>query len=154
MSNFKLNSVQVHITHTWLFIIAFICLIGTFATNVQQYAQYGKEKERISKQDELKSDYDDMMFLYQAGLIDEKPEEPVFIEGINSDIATPYNCLNIPISIIFWTLAFFSFITFILTMLLKPDCPKSSEIKLYIMSSLALLSSVIGAIYWAINYHW
>lgn len=140
--------------YTFLLVVAIICIVGISATNVQQFAQYSKIKELIEEDNENLKRYDNLKMLYDIGLIDKEPQLPSERVWFNKCIATPYNCLNIPISIVFWGLAFISAVVFILSFSLKLHQSKGKTIKLYVLSSLSIFSAAIGVIYWAINFHW
>ena len=134
-----------------LMIVSIFCLIGTMFTNIQQFAQFSQLKERTEK---YENEYQKNRLLYEFGVIEEEPIHPGRILETAGGINTPYNCLNIPVSIIFWTLSFVSVITAILVWNLKINCTKSQSIKLYVLSGVALCSSLVGLIYWALNFHW
>lgn len=136
-----------------VFLLSFVCLIGTIATNVQQYAQYNKEKERIEKQEERRERYEDMKMMHEVGLLENEPDKPS-ISSVNEHIKTPYNCLNVTVSIFFWMMAAVSTVTCLLAWSYQFDCSKQEKIRLQVISSLALVSTIIGVLYWALNYHW
>lgn len=142
-----------HNIFTLLLIASIICLVGTCATNIQQFAQYTQVREIIEEDKERQEQYEEIKVLYEIGLIDKEPQTPSKRTD-NSGIYTPYNCLSIPVSIVFWTLAFFSALTLILSFSLSFNCSKSEKIRLYVLSSLSLTSTLIGVIYWAVCFHW
>ena len=134
--------------YSLLFTISIICFIGTLTTNIQQYMQYERLKDKIEQNDINQLTYEKMLNLYSEGVIAEKPDKPDFYT-INTSIATPYNCLNIAVSIFFWILAVIGVIDFIIAIGVKINCTKSEKIRLYIFSSMALISIIIGVLYWA-----
>lgn len=94
-----------HNISTLLLTISIICLIGTIFTNIQQYAQYSRVKEEIAEEKAKIHKYEDLKLLFDTGIINNEPCYPSINNHPNRFIETPYNCLNIPISILFWVLA-------------------------------------------------
>lgn len=143
-----------------LLFLSVVCLVGTVSTNIQQFIQYSREKEETEKVEKkvegINEDYQAKMTLYEMGLIDAKPQKPYYSYNnhySNRDIATPYNCLNIPVSVIFWMLAFTGVVTVIIVYLKKPGESPQERSKLQLTSGLALISILVGVIYWASTFH-